>query len=410
MKIQLWSIYYEPVPTGIGPIVTVWAGAMRDRGHELEVVTSHPHYPEPIWGTSRRPYREHRDGVPVLRLPLAIGRGTAGQRLRQEASFAASQALAAPALGTPDVIVAVSPSFPALAPAMANARVRRRPWVMWLQDILPDGAVSTGLLGPGRALDAARRLERAAYGSAERVVVISDAFADNLREKGVAAEKIVRLYNPSTRPPPAEPERERATDGTPRVLSMGNIGLSQGLPEYVRRFQGSAELDHAGARMLIAGHGVAADEVRAAIAGDRVEMLGLVSDERLEQELRRATLGVVTQRAGISEFNLPSKLMNFMAYGIPVVAAVEPRSEVARIVESSGGGWVSDSARPAEFTQRIVEALGDHAALERCGAAAAAYAHANFSPEGVAERFEEVLADVIEARGSENRSRSVLKI
>jgi len=398
LKIQLWSIYYDPVPTGIGPIVTVWARAMRDRGHEVEVVTSHPHYPEPIWGTSRRPYREECDGVPVLRLPLAIGRGTAGKRLRQEASFAASQALAAPALGTPDVIVAVSPSFPALAPAMVNARLRRVQWVVWLQDILPDGAVSTGLLGPGRALDAARRLERAAYRSAQRIVVISDAFADNLGGKGVPPDKIVRLYNPSTRPAPARPERERAADGTPLVLSMGNIGLSQGLPEYVRRFQGSATLERAGARMLIAGHGVAADEVRAAIAGDRVEMLGLVSDERLEQELGRATLGVVTQRAGISEFNLPSKLMNFMAYGIPVVAAVEPRSEVARIVEGSGGGWVSDSARPELFSERIAAALADRDELERRGRAAADYARRHFSPEGVAERFEKVLVAAADER------------
>ena len=34
-----------------------------------------------------------------------------------------------------------------------------------------------------------------------------------------------------------------------------------------------------------------------------------------------------------SEFNIPSKLMNFMAYGIPVLAAVNPDGEVARIVE-----------------------------------------------------------------------------
>jgi colanic acid biosynthesis glycosyl transferase WcaI len=404
LKIQLWSIYYDPVPTGIGPIVTVWAHAMRDRGHDVEVVTSHPHYPEPLWGTRRRPYREERDGLPVLRLPLAIGRGTAGKRLRQEASFAASQALAAPALGTPDIIVAVSPSFPALAPAMVNARLRRRPWVMWLQDILPDGAVSTGLLGPGRALDAARRLERTAYRSAERIVVISDAFADNLRTKGVAGEKIVRLYNPSTRRAPAESDRKLATDGVPRVLSMGNIGLSQGLPEYVRQFEASTELESGEARLLIAGHGVAAEEVRAAIESRRVKMLGLVSDERLEHELRHATLGVVTQRPGISEFNLPSKLMNFMAYGIPVVAAVEPRSEVARIVESSRAGWVSDSARPEQFPQRIAEALGDRGALERRGAAAAAYAHTNFSPEGVAERFEEVLQDVLQAQVLTDRS------
>jgi len=148
---------------------------------------------------------------------------------------------------------------------MVNARLRRRPWVMWLQDILPDGAVSTGLLGPGRALDAARRLERTAYRSAERIVVISDAFADNLRTKGVAGEKIVRLYNPSTRRAPAESDRKLATDGVPRVLSMGNIGLSQGLPEYVRQFEASTELESGEARLLIAGHGVAAEEVRAPV-------------------------------------------------------------------------------------------------------------------------------------------------
>jgi colanic acid biosynthesis glycosyl transferase WcaI len=403
LRIQLWTIYYDPVPTGIGPITTVWAQAMRDRGHEIEVVTAHPHYPEPIWGTSRRPYREQRDGLPVLRLPLAIGRETAARRLRQEASFAASQALAAPFLGSPDVVVAVSPSFPALAPAMLNARLRRCPWVMWLQDILPDGAVSTGLLGPGRALDAGRRLERAAYRSTERVVVISDAFAENLRAKGVRPEKIVRLYNPSTRSAPAQAPPELPTDGAARVLSMGNIGLSQGLDEYARRFQESTDLERVDARLLIAGHGVAADEVRAAIANDRVEMLGLLSDEQLEEELRRATLGVVTQRPGITEFNLPSKLMNFMAYGIPVVASVEPRSEVARIVESSGGGWVSDSARPEQFPGRIAAALSDRDDLKRRGAAAATYARQNFSPEGLAERFEETLGDVVAQRSRTSR-------
>ena len=82
------------------------------------------------------------------------------------------------------------------------------------------------------------------------------------------------------------------------------------------------------------------DEVREANRSDRVGMLGLVSDGRLEDELRSAALGVVTQCPGLPEFNLPSKLMNYMAYGVPEVAAVEPGSEVARIIESSGAGWV----------------------------------------------------------------------
>ncbi len=403
LRIQLWSIYYDPVPTGIGPISTIWARAMRDRGHDVHVVTAHPHYPAPEWGTSRRPYREDRDGIRVLRLPLAVGRATAARRLLQELSFAASQTMAIPALDTPDVLVAVSPSFPALAPAMVNAALRRRPWVLWLQDILPDGALSTGLLEPGRALDVARRLELAAYRSADRVVVVSDAFAQNLRAKGVPSDKIVRIYNPSTRDASQSASAERTADGIPRVLSMGNIGLSQGLPEYVRRFQESTHLDGTGARLVIAGHGVAAEEVRASIRSERVEMLGLVSDERLEEELRAATLAVVTQRPGLDEFNLPSKLMNFMAYGIPVVAAVEPRSEVARLVESSGAGWVTDSARPECFPEQIARALADPGERQRRAAAAAAYARRTFSPEGVAKQFEEVLADVLAGSGGRHR-------
>ena len=122
----------------------------------------------------------------MLRLPLWVGRGSALQRMRQEASFTSALSLAAPAAcARPDVIVAVSPSFPALVPAMANARARRVPWVLWLQDILPDGATMTGILEEGRVVQLARRLERAAYRSASKIVVISESFKDNLRGKGV---------------------------------------------------------------------------------------------------------------------------------------------------------------------------------------------------------------------------------
>jgi colanic acid biosynthesis glycosyl transferase WcaI len=105
LKIQLWSYNFDPEPTGIGIVSTVWARGLRDRGHDVSVVAAHPHYPEPNWGTRRRPYREVRDGIPVLRLPLWIGRASAAQRYRQELSFLAAQSLATPFLGHPDVMV-----------------------------------------------------------------------------------------------------------------------------------------------------------------------------------------------------------------------------------------------------------------------------------------------------------------
>ena len=107
MRIQLWSYNFAPEPTGIAPLSTTWVNAMTALGHKLDVVAAHPHYPEPRWGRRLLPYREDRDGVPVLRLPIWVGRASAGERIRQELSHVAALTLALPTLSKPEVLVAV---------------------------------------------------------------------------------------------------------------------------------------------------------------------------------------------------------------------------------------------------------------------------------------------------------------
>jgi colanic acid biosynthesis glycosyl transferase WcaI len=326
------------------------------------------------------------------------GRGSTAQRLRQELTYVASLSLALPMLGTPDVIVAVSPSFPALAPTMAAARLRRVPWVLWLQDILPDGATATGLLeDDGALIRALRRFELAAYRSAARIAVISDSFADNLTGKGVPKERMVRIYNPASQPIQDEPVGAREVDQR-LVLTMGNIGHTQNLPHVTRAFQSSSQLADMDARFVLAGDGVAADEVRAAIGSDRVQVTGVLDRPQLEELLRTAAVAVVSQQYEGLDFNVPSKLMNFMGYGLPTVAAVRPDSEVARIVESSDGGWVTSGSDPHELARVLVGALTDREERTRRGERALAFAKDNFAPESIAEKFERVLREVVAER------------
>jgi colanic acid biosynthesis glycosyl transferase WcaI len=393
MRIQLWSYNYAPEPQGIAPLSRMVAVELAARGHDVLVVAAHPHYPEPRWGSRLRPYRERRDGIPVLRLPLWIGRASGGERVRQEVSFAAAQSAAMPILPNTDVVLAVTPCFPALAPAMAFSLARRVPWVMWLQDIVTDGAVSTGLLQDGLAVRSARAFERAAYRSARRVVVVSEAFRANLLAKGVAADKIVRIFNPTSRQAPGPVSIDGG--GPPRILAMGNIGHSQGLDRIVAAFQASPALEELGAKLVIAGHGVAADELRGHVRTSRVEMPGVLYGDELEPELRSASIGLVSQRADVEEFNLPSKLMNYMAYGIPVLASVRLGSETARIVEESGGGWITDAREPEEFAVLAAEKLRDPEALRAAGRAGFTYANRHFAPSAVGARFEEVLIEAV---------------
>ncbi|HTU14857.1 MAG TPA: glycosyltransferase family 4 protein [Solirubrobacterales bacterium] len=388
MHVQLWSYNYDPEPLGIGPVSTVWAKAMKERGHEIEIVAAHPHYPKPEWGMKLKPYREVRDGIPVTRLPLLIGRDTRRRRLLQEISFMAAQTAAVPFLGRPDTIISVSPSFPALLPAMLATRARRIPWYLWLQDILPDGAATTGLVDTGGMIyRGSRRLESAAYGSAAGIVVLSESFRENLRSKGVPDSKISVAFNPATFPVEslyaASADRE-----PPRIVCMGNIGRSQGLDEIVRDFESDPELSKLGARLVICGSGVAAPEVKAAIRTDRVEMPGLLSPEDLRSELERASLALVSQAYGEGEFNVPSKLMNYLAAGLPVIASVRPESEAARIVEASSAGWVTPQGRIGAAAS---SALADPESLRTKSRNGLSFAESNLTPAALAEKFDLLL-------------------
>jgi colanic acid biosynthesis glycosyl transferase WcaI len=401
MRVQLWSANFAPEPTGIAPVSTVLADALLDRGWEVDVVANHPHYPDPRWGMRRWPYRQRRGRMKLLRLPLLIGRETSKQRLLQEMSIVSSYLAATPILGRPllrkpDVLLVVSPPFPALLAAVINGRLRGLPWVYWMHDLLPDGAVSTGLVDEdSKIMRASRWLERTAYEECSSVAVLSQAFADNVLAKGVPPEKVDLIYDPATRPfPDLGPDDIGAPKKEIKILSMGNIGLTQGLPPLVAAWERSEEIAKRGIKLVITGNGVAADDVEAEIRSDRVEYLGLVSDERLEEELRSSTLALVSQSYTGAEFNLPSKIMNFMAYGLPIVAAVNPAGESARLTEKADAGWVADSSDPDLFPRTVLSALDGAEELRRKAQAARTYAEENFSTDAFGGSFDRLLRRV----------------
>ena len=293
----------------------------------MSVVSAHPHYPEPSWGTRVRPYREKRDGIPVYRLPIWPGRDSGIERIRQDLSSAAAGNLAAPFMPPADAVIAVSPSLPGLSAAMTYSFIRRVPWILWLQDIVTDGAVTTGELSSDHsAIRIARAFEKRAYCSAAHIVVISGAFRARLIEQGVPEEKISLVYNPMTRNPSPPSFTERRLSSPPRILAMGNVGRTQGLEAVVEAFQADPALAEIDAEMLIAGSGVALESVRARVSSARVLTPGVVDSGTLDDLLESSHLGLVSQRAGLREFNLPSKLMNYMAFGVPVLASVDAES------------------------------------------------------------------------------------
>jgi glycosyltransferase involved in cell wall biosynthesis len=146
----------------------------------------------------------------------------------------------------------------------------------------------------------------------------------------------------------------------------------------------------------MASDGVAGQEVRSAIGTDRGRGDQHSHSPQLSTYIERAAIAVVTQRPCDHDFNVPSKLMNFVGAGIPVLASVDANSEVARILTESGGGWLTDSSQVEEqFAPALLEALTSVVERERRGAAALEFARRNFDAAQIAERFEDVLLSTL---------------
>lgn len=400
MKIHLWSIYYDPVPMGIGPVAAMLARQLAERGDDVTVIASHPHYPSPTWGTSLRPRRRVRDGIDVIELPVFTRRSKGWQRMLGELSYGAGQTVAALAPFKADVVVAAVPSLMVTPGASLYSHTRGVPWVLWLHDIVSGAAAATGLMDEGPALRMVKRLERFAFSDADRIVTISKAFEKQLLAAGVPAAKVEQIYGGASLSL-GSPRRGPVAGSS--VLVIGNIGLTQNLAELARAFQRSEPLRKLGAELRVTGDGVAAPEVREVAAGGDVTMLGVVSAAELTSELDRARIALVSQHPDVRDFNLPSKITTYMARGVPVFAVVNPDTEAAELVAASGAGWVADSRDLDGACRLLAELLADDAALARASDAGLSFAAEHFQASAVASRFGELLEELTSSPGGPGR-------
>jgi colanic acid biosynthesis glycosyl transferase WcaI len=67
VRVAILGISYAPEPTGIAPYTGGLARALSERGHDVQVLTGYPHYPQ--WKrdetSSGFRYQEELDGVRV---------------------------------------------------------------------------------------------------------------------------------------------------------------------------------------------------------------------------------------------------------------------------------------------------------------------------------------------------------
>jgi colanic acid biosynthesis glycosyl transferase WcaI len=277
-----------------------------------------------------------------------------------------------------------------------------------VQDVFPDVAIELGKLTDPRLVRAARWLERTTYERAAAVTVLSEELRANVAAK-VRPERRgdVRVIpnfvdTELIRPLPRDTALRRELGITPEqlvVLYAGNVGFSQSLDLVATAARRLA--DRPDLVFVVNGGGSGLAPLQEATADlANVRFSPYQPRERLAEVLATGDLHVVPLRAGLAASSVPSKTYSILAAGRPLLASVDPGTEVARVVEAAGAGRSVPPDAADDFTAAVADLTSRPEELVAMGERGRSWVERWISPAAVAEAYEHLFADVGTSRGA----------
>ena len=353
MRVLLALTYYRPHVSGLTIYAERLARGLARRGHAVTVLTSRfaPSLPE----------HEERDGVHIVRVPVAL-------KVSKGVIMPRFPAAAAAAIAAADVVNVHMPQFEA-ALITWLARARRRAVVLTYQCdlLLPPGVFN-------RAVEwCLRPLNRLAAAGADAIVVSSDDYARHsaFLSRTMATVHAVTPFVDLPAPDPVETEALRATWG-PRRPTIG----------FAARFAAEKGVEY----LLEALPAVlaAVPEARVAISGaykdtvgedaywqrllplidrhrERLLFLDLLPMEAMPSFFAACDVLAVTSLNSTEAFGMVQ--VEAMLSGTPVVATDLPG--VREAVGRTGMGLIVPPRDPDRLAAALIEVLRDPARFVR---------------------------------------------
>ena len=146
--------------------------------------------------------------------------------------------------------------------------------------------------------------------------------------------------------------------------------------------------------MTIVGDGARAEALRQRAAAANVRVLPAVDPAAVAALYAQADAGAVLLRdVPIFEEALPTKLLEVMAAGRPVVAAL--RGTAARLIRETGAGVVVDPGDAVALARAFEALAADPAEVLRAGRAGRACAEQRFGRQTAVDNWERLLGSVV---------------
>jgi len=399
--------HFAPDTAPTGDVITRIVSEMVLHGERVHVVTALPWYRthaiEQGWG-GRLVRRERTEWGSIIRVHPFPGKSKTNL-LRRAVGFGLFSLLAGVCtlfaggiLRRPRAIIAMSPPLTLGLTGWLVARLRGTKLVFNIQDVFPDAAVETGAITNPRIIAVARWLERVSYHRSDSVVVLSEDLRKNVVAKVAPrhAHKVVCIPNfvdaqaitPGNRMTAFRSEVGIGDQVV--VMYAGNVGFSQSITLLIEAARQLPDV-----AFVINGDGSAKQSLMESAQGlSNVYFTPYQPKERVSEVLATGDIHTVPLRKGLGAVSVPSKTYSILAAGRPVVAAIDPGTEVPRILAASGGGIAVEPDNVDQFVAAISQLVNDPNGRKAMGEQARRWVAEHVSPSAVASSYLQVIASL----------------
>ena len=388
-------------PTGV--VMTRIVAELAARGHELHVVTSLPWYRnhaiEPGWG-GRLWRTEKTEWGSIIRVHPFPGKSKSNLLRRAIGFLAFSYAVGIRSVhadGFPfkvDGVLAMSPPLTLGLTGWFTKIIRRAPLVFNIQDVFPDAAIQTGAISNKNIIAAAKWLERVSYKRSDAVVLLSQDLRINIANK-IDAKYHDRLHViPNFVDTVAITPQHRMTAYRNElgigdqlvVMYAGNVGFSQSLNLVVEAAAKFPEI-----AFVINGDGAARKKLQEDCAQlANVHFGDYQPIERLSEVLATGDIHLVPLRTGLASVSVPSKSYSILAAGRPMLAAIDPNTEIPNMLQQSGAGVAVNPDNGPAFIEALGRLISNRDQLSEMGAKGRKWVETHASPASVAAQYEAI--------------------
>ena len=315
------------------------------------------------------------------------------------------------------VFVGSTPPFQGFVGALLKI-LRNKKFVFAIQDIFPDSLVGAGLTHEGSLLwKIGNLMEIFAYKKADRLIVISNDFKQNLIDKGVPEEKIVVVYNWVDQNAVVDVPREEnklfdkyhLDRNKFYVTYCGNIGLTQNLDMLVAA---SEELsDNNDIHFVLVGNGAywetlvaklkekrtlsgfKAEDGTEALTFGNITLLPFQPYDDISHVFSLGDVSIIISKPGVGANSVPSKTWSIMSASRPVIANFD-ENEIKSILDDNHCGIFTKAGDKEAFKQAILTLYNDKELCKEYGRNGRKFILRNLTKEVGTSKYVEVIKSV----------------